>query len=75
MVKGMLRFAAFLILGNVINFLGQAIPLLFATFAPAGEKWHALEKLHYVAIIFILLSLVPTRVLILIYFKPVRKGG
>ena len=74
LVKAMLKFAAFLILGNVINFLGQVTPLLFATFAPAGKDWYTLEKaFNYVEGIFILLSLVPTPVLILIYFKPVRQ--
>ena len=72
MVKAMLKFAAFLILGNVINFLGQAIPLLFAAFTPAGTKSRVLEPLHYVEIVFILLSVIPTPVLILIYFRPVR---
>ena len=72
MVKAMLKFAAFLILGNVINFLGQAIPLLFAAFTPAGTKSYVLEPLHYVEIIIILLSVIPTPVLIIIYFRPVR---
>ena len=73
LVKAMLKFAAFLIVGNVINFLGQAIPLLFASFTPAGTKSSVLEPLHYVEIVFILLSVIPTPVLILIYFRPVRK--
>ena len=74
MVKAMIKFAVFLVLGNVINFLGQVTPLLFATFAPAGKDYHTLEKaFNYVEGIFVLLSLVPTPVLILIYFKPVRK--
>ena len=74
LVKGMVKFAVFLVLGNVINFIGQTTPLLFAAFAPAGKDWYTLEKaFNYVEGIFILLSLVPTPVLILIYFRPVRQ--
>ena len=74
LVKAMIKFAVFLVLGNIINFIGQTTPLLFAAFAPAGKDWYTLEKaFNYVEGVFILLSLVPTPVLILIYFKPVRK--
>ena len=74
LVKAMMKFALFLVLGNVINFVGQVIPLLIAAFTPAGEEWYFLEKaLGYVAAILILLSLVPTPVLIFIYFRPVRQ--
>ena len=72
--KAMMKFALFLILGNIINFVGQVIPLQFAAFAPAGKDWYDLEKvLNYVEGVFILLSLIPTPVLILIYFRPVRQ--
>ena len=74
LVKAMIKFAVFLVLGNIINFVGQTTPLLFAAFAPAGKDWYTLEKaFNYVEGVFILLSLVPTPVLILIYFRPVRK--
>ena len=74
LVKAMLKFAVFLILGNIINFVGQTTPLLFAAFAPAGKDWYTLEKaFNYVEGVFILLSLIPTPVLILIYFRPVRQ--
>ena len=73
LVKAMIKLSVFLILGNIINFIGQTTPLLFAAFAPAGKDWYTLEKaFNYVEGVFILLSLVPTPVLILIYFKPVR---
>ena len=74
LVKAMMKFALFLVLGNVINFLGQIIPLLIAAFTPAGKEWYSLEKaLGYMAVLLIVLSLVPTPVLILIYFRPVRQ--
>ena len=74
LVKAMMKFAVFLVLGNVINFVGQTTPLLFAAFAPAGKDWYTLEKaFNYVEGVFILLSLIPTPVFILIYFRPVRQ--
>ena len=74
LVKAMLKFALFLILGNVINFFGQTTPLLFAAFAPAGKDWYTLEKaFNYVEGVFILLSLVPTPVIILVYFRTIRQ--
>ena len=74
LVKAMMKFSVFLILGNIINFVGQTTPLLLLSFAPASKEQHSLEKVFlYVEEIFVLLSLVTTPVLILIYFKPVRK--
>ena len=74
LVKAMLKFSVFLILGNIINFVGQTTPLLLISFAPASKEYSSLDKAFiYAEDIFILLSLVPTPVLILIYFKPVRK--
>ena len=74
LVKAMMKFAVFLVLGNIINFVGQTTPLLFAAFAPAGKDWYTLEKaFNYIEGVFILLSLIPTPVLILVYFKPVRQ--
>ena len=72
LVKAMIKFALFLVLGNIINIVEQTTPLLFAAFAPAGKDWYTLEKaFNYVESIFIILSLLPTPVLIHIYFKPV----
>ena len=74
LVKAMLKFTVFLVLGNVINFVGQTIPLLLAKSAPARKDRNSLEIASgYVVVILILLSLVPTPVLILIYFRPVRQ--
>ena len=74
LVKAMIKFAVFLVLGNIINFIGQTTPLLFAAFAPAGKDWYTLEKaFNYVEGVFILLSLIPTPLFILIHFRPVRQ--
>ena len=74
LVKAMVKFTIFLILGNVINFFGHIVPLTLATFALDGMNSHTLEKaFSYTQGVLILISLIPTPVLILIYFRPVRQ--
>ena len=74
LVKAMMKFAVFLILGNVINFFGHIVPLIFATFAIDGMDSYTLEKaFSYTRGVLILISLIPTPVIILIYFRPVRQ--
>ena len=63
--KGIAKFALFLVVGNVVNFLGQAVPGLISL---------ATEAVGVVlAYIFITLSLLPTPIIIIIFMKPVRK--
>ena len=72
-LKRMIKFAIFLLLGNSMNFVGISIPILFATFAPSGDEHYTLEKaLNYAEGIFLMLSLIPTPIILLIFFKPVR---
>ena len=74
LVKAMMKFAVFLILGNVINFFGHIVPLIFATSALDGMKSYTLEKAFiYTRGVLILISLIPTPVTILVYFRPVRQ--
>ena len=73
MLKGMIKFAIFLLVGNSMNFIGISIPILFATFAPSGDEYYTLEKaFNYAEGIFLMLSLIPTPIILLIFFKPVR---
>ena len=74
LVKTMVKFTVFLILGNVINFFGHIVPLIFATFALDGMNSYTLEKaFSYTQGVLILISLIPTPVIILVYFRPVRQ--
>ena len=74
LVKAMMKFAVFLIFGNVINFFGHIVPLMFATFALDGMNSYTLEKaFSYTQGVLILISLIPTPVIILVYFRPVRQ--
>ena len=73
MIRGMVKFAIFLLVGNSINFMGISIPILFATFAPHGNEYYVLEKaVNYVEGILLMLSLIPTPIILLVFFKPIR---
>ena len=72
-LKRMIKFAILLLLGNSMNFIGISIPILFATFAPSGDEYYTLvSAFNYAEGIFIMLSLIPTPIILLIFFKPVR---
>ena len=62
--KGMAKFALFLVAGNLINMIGQAVVTLLAYFAePPGV---------YLSYLCGLISLIPTPIMILAFLKPVR---
>ena len=73
LLKGMVKFAIFLLVGNSMNFIGISIPILLVAFMPSDNEHQIMEKaLNYVEGIFIVLSLIPTPIILLIFFKPVR---
>ena len=73
-LKGLTKFAVFLLIGNCINIVGISIPIFLATFTPAGE-----ENSEFVSVLILFqaiilsLSLLPTPVVFLIFFKAVRQ--
>ena len=78
----MVKFAFFLLFGNGINLLGQFVPTLIATLIippniaierPKGTLTIAGKELIYTAYTLLNLALIPTPILITIYFKPIRK--
>ena len=74
-LQGMVKFAVFLLIGNSLNLVGISTPLLFGTFAPSGEDYYTLEKaFNYAEGIFLMLSLIPTPIILLVFFKPLRRG-
>jgi len=72
-LKPMLKFALFLLLGNGLGFFGNSIAIagsLMIKSANTGcELILVLRRLYNVMVA---LSLIPTPILILVYFKPVR---
>ena len=72
-LKNMVKFATFLLVGNIISFIGTSIPLLIGTFAPVENRGRELEvALIYVEGITLMCSLIPPPVLLLVFFKPIR---
>ena len=63
--KRIAKFALFLVVGNVVNLLGQAVPGLVALYAEAPGV--------ILAYVFVTVSLLPTPVIILVFMKPVRE--
>jgi hypothetical protein len=63
--KAMVKFALFLVIGNFINLIGQAITAITALYVKGSE--------FYIAYSLVVISLVPTPILILIFLKAVRQ--
>ena len=78
--KAMLKFGFFLLIGNGINLLGSSVPPFIAAFIVPPDVVDVMDEMDtafaeviYVAYILLNASLVPTPILIPIYFKPIRK--
>ena len=75
-LKSMTKFAVFLLVGNSANSIGVSLEILLATFAPLGEDSRTLLVLtafNYIQGICLLLSLIPTPIILLVFFKPIRQ--
>ena len=70
-LRPLLKFSTFLLLGNFLSAIGQSTPVIAAHIldSPTPKLEWALNHANG---IIILLSFVPTPILILVYFKPVR---
>ena len=67
--KAMVKFGFFLLLGNGVNLLGLSVPLIAAVLpAPFHYKVRT-----YTAYTLLYCALIPTPILIPIYFKPIQK--
>ena len=62
--KGMAKFALFLVAGNFINFVGQAVAVLIV-YDPQPSRL-------YLSYLIVAISLIPTPIMTLIFVEPVR---
>ena len=75
----MVKFGFFLLLGNGINLVGQIPPPLITTFnVPVQDVGQEVQRtvsaeLTYAAYTLLNAALIPTPILLLIYFEPIRK--
>ena len=65
--KAMVKFGFFLLLGNGVNLLGMSVPLIAAVLPTHNEVR------TYTAYTLLNCALIPTPILITIYFKPIQK--
>ena len=72
--KAMARFALFLLIGNVINFIGIILPAVYAAQRTASSSTANGSVVEYLPYAFMSLSLLPSPILMLIFFKAVRDG-
>lgn len=71
--KALVKLGFFLLIGNVINFIGQIVPPIIGAAVNEGGDTSSVSLIAiYFALILIDLSLIPTPILLIIYFKPVR---
>lgn len=70
--KILAKFALFLILGNSLSVVGLVIPVLVSTLSPKDSNPDVDEALVRMANIITHISLIPTPILVLFYFKPIR---
>ena len=77
LLKGMIKFALFLLIGNTINVVGISIPQLIIAFVPHDSSSEASQQivnnLDMIEGVILLLSLIPTPIFILIFFRPIRQ--
>ena len=72
-LKNMVKFAMFLIFGNITSLTGTSIPLLIGTFAPMGNMTKELDlALIYIEGIILMCSLIPLPFMFLVFFKSIR---
>ena len=69
--KAMVKFGFFLLLGNGVNLLGLSVPLVIAVFTTSTSLVY--EARVYLPYTLLNCALIPTPILIPIYFKPIQK--
>ena len=76
LLKAMLKFSVFLLFGNGANFIGITVPFTVSAFYPLYPEDHSAtitRILSYVEGVFILLSLLPAPIFMLVYVRPVQQ--
>ena len=75
--KATIKYGFFLLLENGINLIGQMVPLITVTLIqpqPTGPDRLPLPSvLAYIGYTLLVVALIPTPIILLIYFKPIRE--
>ena len=68
----MLKFSVFLLLGTLLSTIGQTTPVIAAHIESNSLSPRMLKVINEIIASTVLVSIIPTPILILVYFKPVR---
>ena len=71
-LKPMLKFSVFLLLGTLLSTIGHTTPVIVAHIESNSLSPEMLRVINEINVITVLVSIIPTPVLVLVYFKPVR---
>ena len=72
-LKALIKFGLFLLIGNSINSIGHFAPTI-ATAIPETKEMNVIEVVAGIIEAYVIfISLYPTPILIILYFKPIRK--
>ena len=71
-LRPLLTFTAFLLLGNLLSAMGQAVPVINAHIKTDSETTDLVLAFNRSSGLIILLSIIPTPIFVLVYFKPIR---
>ena len=67
----MLKFSVFLLLGTLLSTMSHTTPMITAYIKPDSPTPLVLRTINTCSLVIILLSIIPTPILVLVYFKPV----
>ena len=71
-LKPMLKFSVFLLLGTLLSTIGHTTPVIAAYVKSNSLSTEMLKVINEILSSTVLVSIIPTPVLVLVYFKPVR---
>ena len=71
-LKPMLKFSVFLLLGTLLSTIGQTTPVIVAHIESNSLSPRMLKVINEIIASTVLVSIIPTPILVLVYFKPVR---
>ena len=71
-LRPLLKFTAFLLLGNILSAMGQAVPVINAHIKTDSETTDLVLAFNRSSGLIILLSIIPTPIFVLVFFKPIR---
>ena len=70
--QALVKFGLFLLIGNTINLIGQVLPIATSSSVTSNDPHGKLISLYW-RFILAYISLLPSPILVILYFKPIRR--